>query len=184
MFMWFMRTQICIMTWVLQGKGDLWGHFQCPHNPKGKRHNSKGLKQLDFFRRTQTMTTPHIFWTLWWGQSSLSGSSVLWLHGTPQKSGKSACLLHSRQHIAVVWSGKRLCSFWSKWGLYQAPLSSLTANCVLAKAWEQDLGGSHMSVSVSWPWTQTVPMPLPSLCHAFKSLPSNLLLEKHLLLYK
>ncbi len=31
MFMWFMRTQICIMTWVwqvLQGEGDLWGHFQ------------------------------------------------------------------------------------------------------------------------------------------------------------
>ncbi len=37
MCMWFMRTQICIMTWVwqvLQGEGDLWGHFQCPHNLK------------------------------------------------------------------------------------------------------------------------------------------------------
>ncbi len=31
-FMWFMRTHICIMTWVWQvllGEGDLWGHFQC-----------------------------------------------------------------------------------------------------------------------------------------------------------
>ncbi len=98
-----------------------------------------------------------IFCTLWWGYSGLAVPSVLWLHGTPQKSSKSACLLHSCQHIAVVWSGKWRCSFWSKWGLYQAPLSSLTANCVLAKAWEQDLGGSHMSVSVSWPRTRTVP---------------------------
>ncbi len=32
---WFMRTQICIMTWVLQGEGDLWGQFQYPHNSKG-----------------------------------------------------------------------------------------------------------------------------------------------------
>ncbi len=35
--MWFMRTKICIMTWVwqvLQGEGDLWGQFQCPHNSK------------------------------------------------------------------------------------------------------------------------------------------------------
>ncbi len=22
------------MTYVLQGEGDLWGHFQCPHNLK------------------------------------------------------------------------------------------------------------------------------------------------------
>ncbi len=29
------RKQICIMTWVLQRKGDLWEHFQCPHDSKG-----------------------------------------------------------------------------------------------------------------------------------------------------
>ncbi len=32
-----MRTQMCIMAWVwqvLQGEGDLWGHFQCPNNSK------------------------------------------------------------------------------------------------------------------------------------------------------
>ncbi len=30
-FLGHMRTQICIMTWVLQGEGDLWGHY--PHVP-------------------------------------------------------------------------------------------------------------------------------------------------------
>ncbi len=37
-FMWFMRTQICIITWVDRGitfEGGLWGHCLCPCNSKG-----------------------------------------------------------------------------------------------------------------------------------------------------
>ncbi len=38
-YIWFMRTQICIITWVLQHEGGLWGHCLCPRKPKGlKKH--------------------------------------------------------------------------------------------------------------------------------------------------
>ncbi len=38
-YIWFMRIQICIITWVLQHEGGLGGHCLCPSKPKGLKKN-------------------------------------------------------------------------------------------------------------------------------------------------
>ncbi len=41
-YIWFMRTQMCIMTWVLQHKHGLRGlHFLCPCKPKRLKNHNK-----------------------------------------------------------------------------------------------------------------------------------------------
>ncbi len=39
--LWFMRTKICIITWVLQHEGGLGGHCLYPRKPKGLKKRTK-----------------------------------------------------------------------------------------------------------------------------------------------